>query len=57
MVEAPESGKAAKETKHVTSLDKFMNLAEAPGAEGDIDFEVNDEIGYNLDESDDLKKN
>jgi hypothetical protein len=57
MAEAPESGKNAKETKHVTSLDKFMNLAEAPGKEGDIDFEVNDEIGYNLDESDDLKKN
>jgi hypothetical protein len=34
-----------------------MNLAEAPGKEGDIDFEVNDEIGYNLAESDDLKKN
>jgi len=57
LVEAPEKGKAAKETKHVTSLDKFMNLAEAPGSEGDIDFEVNDEMGYNLDESDDLKKN
>jgi hypothetical protein len=57
MVEAPESGKAAKETNHVTSLDKFMNLAEAPGTEGDIDFEVNDEMGYNLDEASDLKKN
>jgi hypothetical protein len=57
MVEAPESGKNAKETKHVTSLDQFMNLAEAPGKAGDIDFEVNDEMGYNLDESDDLKKN
>ena len=55
--EAPENGKKVKETKHLTSLDKFMNLAEAPGAEGDIDFEVNDEIGYNLDEADDLKKN
>jgi len=50
-------GADAKETKHVTSLDKFMNLAEAPGTEGDIDFEVNDEMGYNLDEADDLKKN
>jgi hypothetical protein len=63
LAEAPETGKAAKETKHVTSLDKFMNLAQAPGAEGDIDFEAEDadgknpEIGYNLDESDDLKKN
>ena len=52
-----ESGKSSKEKKHLTSLDKFMNLAEAPGTEGDIDFEVNDEIGYNLDEADDLKKN
>ena len=51
MVEAPEAGKNAKETKHVTSLDRFMNLAQAPGSEGDIDFEVNDEMGYNLDES------
>ncbi len=57
MAEAPETGKNAKETRHVTSLDKFMNLAQAPGSEGDIDFEVNDEMGYNLDESDDLKKN
>ena len=57
MVEAPEAGKNARETKHVTSLDRFMNLAQAPGSEGDIDFEVNDEMGYNLDESDDLKKN
>ena len=57
LADAPEKGKNAKETKHVTSLDKFMNLAEAPGAEGDIDFEVNDEMGYNLDEADDLKKN
>ena len=57
MVEAPESGKGHKETRYVSTLDKFMNLAQAPGAEGDIDFEVNDEMGYNLDESDDLKKN
>ena len=63
MAEAPEKGKNAKETRHVTSLDRFMNLAKAPGKEGDIDFEAEDaddkntEIGYNLDESDDLKKN
>ncbi len=57
MVEAPENGKAAKETSHVKTLDQFMNLAKAPGAEGDIDFEVNDEMGYNITESDELKKN
>ena len=54
MVQAP--GTATK-AGHVKSLDQFMNLATAPGAEGDIDFDVNDEMGYNLAESDDLKKN
>ena len=57
MVEAPESGKNAKETKFVKNLSSFMNLAKAPGKEGDVDFEVNDEMGYNIQESDDLKKN
>jgi len=57
MVEAPESGKNAKETKFVKNLSSFMNLAKAPGQEGDVDFEVNDEMGYNIQESDDLKKN
>jgi hypothetical protein len=33
-------------------------LAEAPGEEGSIDFEVNDENGYNVSEADsDEKKN
>lgn len=57
MVEAPESGKPAKETSNVKTLDQFMNLAKAPGQEGDIDFEVNDDMGYNITESDELKKN
>jgi hypothetical protein len=57
MAEAPESGKNAKETSPKTNIEKLMNLAEAPGAEGDIDYEVNDEIGYNLKESDEVKKN
>jgi hypothetical protein len=35
----------------------MMNLAEAPGKEGNIDFEVNDEMGYNIQESDEVKKN
>jgi hypothetical protein len=35
-----------------------MNLAEAPGKEGDIDFEGDGEdTGYNLDESEEVKKN
>lgn len=59
LVEAPESGSGAKETKgKSSSLVKDQNLAEAPGAEGDIDYDVNDEIGYNLTESEaEVKKN
>jgi hypothetical protein len=57
MVEAPESGTAAKETSAKSNIEKLMNLAEAPGKEGDIDFEVNKEIGYNIKESDEVKKN
>lgn len=57
MVEAPEKGKPAKETEAKGNLEKMMDLAEAPGKEGDIDFEVNSEMGYNLKESDEVKKN
>lgn len=59
LVEAPESGSNAKETKGKnSSILKSQNLAEAPGAEGDIDFEVNDESGYNLTEAEsEVKKN
>jgi hypothetical protein len=57
MVEAPEKGKNAKETTSKGNLEKMMNLAEAPGKEGNIDFEVNDEMGYNIQESDEVKKN
>jgi hypothetical protein len=57
MVEAPESGTNAKETSAKSNIEKLMNLAEAPGKEGDIDFEVNKEIGYNIKESDEVKKN
>lgn len=46
-------GAEAKETDHITSLDKFMDLAQAKGTESDIDSET----GYNLDEANDLKKN
>jgi hypothetical protein len=57
MVEAPEGGKPAKETEAKGNIEKLMDLAEAPGKEGDIDFEVNSEMGYNLKESDEVKKN
>ena len=60
-------GKSPKKTRHVSSLEKIMNLAEAPGdsfdADIDPDFDAQhaagelNTIGYNLDESDDLKKN
>lgn len=59
LVEAPDSGKNAKETNANTSkLVKKQSLTQAPGKEGDIDFEVNDESGYNLSEAEaDVKKN
>jgi hypothetical protein len=67
LAEAPTRGKSTKKTRHISSLEKFMNLAEAPGdsfdVETDPDFDAKhaagklDAIGYNLDESDDLKKN
>jgi hypothetical protein len=63
LVEAPENGTKAKETKGKTNIEKLANLAEAPGKEGNIDFDAEDvegdkyEIGYNLTESDSLKKN
>lgn len=59
LVEAPESGKKAKETNSSAGkILKGQQLAETPGKEGDIDFEVNDESGYNLSEGEgDLKKN
>jgi len=63
LAEAPIMGKSPKKTRHVSSLEKFMNLAEAPGDSLDIDFDAehiggkHKTIGYNLDESDDLKKN
>ena len=63
LAKAPANGKATKETRHISSLEKFMNLAEAPGDSLDIDFDGEhmereyDGIGYGIDESDDLKKN
>jgi hypothetical protein len=62
-IQAPAKGKSPKETRHVSSLEKFMNLAEAPGDSLDIEFDAehiggkHKAIGYNLDESNDLKKN
>ena len=63
LAKAPANGKATKETRHISSLEKFMNLAEAPGDSLDIDFDgehmerEHDGLGYGIDESDDLKKN
>jgi len=58
LAEAPESGKGAKETKATSSaLVAKQNLAKAPGKGKEVDFEANDDNGYNLDESEDLKKN
>jgi hypothetical protein len=57
LAEAPESASQDKSgSKDIEDL-KDQNLAEAPGTEGDIDIKVNSEMGYNLDESDDVKKN
>lgn len=58
MVKAPEGKNAPKyKDKSTNNLIDGQDLEEAPGKEGDIDYEVNSEMGYNLDESDDLKKN
>jgi len=58
LAEAPESGKGAKETKSTSSaLVAKQNLAKAPGKGKEVDFEPRDENGYNLDESENLKKN
>jgi len=58
LAEAPENGKGAKETKSTSSaLVSKQNLAKAPGKGKEVDFEANDDNGYNLAESEDLKKN
>jgi len=54
MAVAPEA-KAGSESAPEKVGDQ--NLAEAPGKEGDIDYSVDKENGYNLDESDEVKKN
>jgi hypothetical protein len=57
LVSAPGHG-SAKDSSGSSSLTKHQNLAEAPGVEGDIDYEVNAENGYNVSEADsDEKKN
>ena len=57
MADAPKSSSQDKSGEKFIEDTKDMNLAEAPGAEGDIDIKVNSEMGYNLDESDEVKKN
>jgi len=56
LVEAPEKGTNAKETSATATIAKKQNLAQAPGKEGDIDYEANKKSGYNLSESDEVKK-
>ena len=62
LAEAPDAeAKSNADTKLSGDIKKEMNLAEAPGKEGDIDFEGDsDDTGYNLDEaeeSEEVKKN
>lgn len=57
MAEAPKSDSQDKSGEKFIDDTKNMELAEAPGKEGDIDYEANKEMGYNLDESDEVKKN
>jgi hypothetical protein len=55
--EAP-GHKSSKDSKGSSTLTKHQNLAEAPGEDGSIDFDVNIDNGYNLTEADnDEKKN
>jgi len=56
LIEAPEKGKKAKETTIGSALSKRMDLAEAPGKEGNISLKYDKKHGYNLTESEDLKK-
>jgi hypothetical protein len=57
LAEAPEAASQDKSgAKDIEDLEGH-NLATAPGTEGDVDIKVNAEMGYNLDENDDVKKN
>jgi hypothetical protein len=59
LAEAPDNeAKSNAITKLKGGSEKIMNLAEAPGKEGDIDFKGDvEDMGYNLTESETLKKN
>ena len=55
--DTPKSGKKTKETKNLSSGDlKNHDLKSAPGKEGNIGFKSSKGSGYNLSESDDIKK-
>jgi hypothetical protein len=57
LAEAPEAASQDKSgAKDIEDIEGH-NLATAPGTEGDVDIKVNAEMGYNLDENDDVKKN
>jgi len=56
MAKAPEGTKSGP-MAHDLKNPEQMNLASAPGSKkGEVDYEVNDEMGYNLEESELLKK-
>ena len=57
MVSAPTSGKSPKMTSYVKSLDDFMKMRSLAKTKNGVNFKANSDMGYNLDESDDLKKN
>jgi hypothetical protein len=57
LVDIPNSGKKGKDTKNISSRDlKNQDLKSAPGKEGNVSFKASKEIGYNVYESDDIKK-
>jgi len=57
LISAPDHGKKAKETNSVVSgIAKRQGLVSAPGKDGNVDFKASKDLGYNLAESEDLKK-
>lgn len=52
-----EVAQAEKKAADIMKTDQQLAEAPSAGAEGDTDLEVNKEMGYNLDESEESKKN
>jgi hypothetical protein len=57
LAEAPKSSSQDKSGEKFIDDLSNQELAEAPGKEGEIDVKVNSEMGYNLGESEEVKKN